>query len=102
MSEETNQETPVVEETTQEVQKPMSFDDGIIKVNLGELNKPQEDAVQEQIPDASDAIVEQPEDTQSSEAVVEQVQESVHVEESVIEEITDEEVTEVAEDLRRR
>ena len=100
MSEETNQETPVVEETAQEVQKPMSFDDGIIKVNLGELNKPQEDAVQEQIPDASDAIVEQPEDTQSSEAVVEQVQESVHVEESVIEEITNEEVAEVAEDLQ--
>ena len=100
MSEETTQETPVVEETAQEVQKPMSFDDGIIKVNLGELNKPQEDAVQEQIPDASDAIVEQPEDTQSSEAVVEQVQESVHVEESVIEEITNEEVAEVAEDLQ--
>ena len=100
MSEETNQETPVVEETTQEVQKPMSFDDGIIKVNLGELNKPQEDAVQEQIPDASDVIVEQPEDTQSSEAVVEQVQESVHVEESVIEEITNEEVAEIAEDLQ--
>ena len=34
MSEETTQETPVVEETTQEVQKPMSFDDGVIKVNL--------------------------------------------------------------------
>jgi hypothetical protein len=100
MSEETNQETPVVEETIQEVQKPMSFDDGIIKVNLGELNKPQEDAVQEQIPNASDVIVEQPENAQSSEAVVEQVQESVHVEESVIEEITDEEVTEVAEDLQ--
>jgi hypothetical protein len=102
MSEETNQETPVVEETTQEVQKPMSFDDGIIKVNLGELNKPQEDAVQEQIPDASDAIVEQPEDTQSSEAVVEQVQESVHVEESVIEEITNEEVAEAVEELEEQ
>ena len=100
MSEETTQETPVVEETTQEVQKPMSFDDGIIKVNLGELNKPQEDAIQEQVPDASDAIVEQPEDAQSSEAVVEQVQESVQAEESVIEEITNEEVAEIAEDLQ--
>ena len=100
MSEETNQETPVVEETAQEVQKPMSFDDGVIKVNLGELNKPQEEAVQEQTPDASDTIVEQPEDTQSSEAVVEQVQESVQAQESVIEEITNEEVAEIAEDLQ--
>ena len=100
MSEETTQETPVVEETTQEVQKPMSFDDGIIKVNLAELNKPQEDAVQEQIPDASDAIVKQPEDTQSSEEVVEQIQEPIHVEESFLEEITNEEVAEVAEDLQ--
>ena len=102
MSEETTQETPVVEETAQEVQKPMSFDDGIIKVNLGELNKPQEDAVQEQIPDASDAIVEQPEDTQSSEAVVEQVQESVQADESVIEEITNEEVAEAVEELEEQ
>lgn len=100
MSEETTQETPVVEETTQEVQKPMSFDNGIIKVNLGELNKPQEDAIQEQVPDASDAIVEQPEDAQSSEAVVEKVQESVQADESVIEEITNEEVAEIAEDLQ--
>ncbi len=100
MSEETTQETPVVEETAQEVQKPMSFDDGIIKVNLGELNKPQEEAVQEQTPDASDTIVEQPEDTQSSEAAVEQVQESVQAQESVIEEITNEEVAEIAEDLQ--
>ena len=100
MSEETNQETPAVEEITQEVQKPMSFDDGVIKVNLGELNKPQEDAVQEQIQDASDVTVEQPEDAQSSEAVVEQTQEPVYAEESVIEEITNEEVAEVAEDLQ--
>jgi hypothetical protein len=78
----------------------MSFDDGIIKVNLGELNKSQEDAVQEQIPDESDVTVEQPEDTQSSEAVVEQVQEPIHVEESVLEEITNEEVAEVAEELQ--
>jgi 2-phospho-L-lactate guanylyltransferase (CobY/MobA/RfbA family) len=102
MSEETTQETPAVEETTQEVQKPMSFDDGIIKVNLAELNKPQEDAVQEQIPDASDAIVEQPEDAQSSEAVVEQVQESVQADESVIEEITNEEVAEAVEELEEQ
>ena len=102
MSEETNQETPVVEETAQEVQKPMSFDDGIIKVNLGELNKPQEEAVQEQTPDASDTIVEQPEDAPSSEAVVEQVQESVQADESVIEEITNEEVAEAVEELEEQ
>ena len=99
MSEETIQETPVVEETTQEIQKPMSFDDGIIKVNLGELNKPQEDIVPEQILDTSETSVEQPQETQSSEEVTEQVQEPVQAEESVIEEITNEEVQEQVQDL---
>ena len=99
MSEETIQETPVAEETTQEIQKPMSFDDGVIKVNLGELNKPQEDIVPEQILDTSETPVEQPQETQSREEVTEQAQELVQAEESVIEEITNEEVQEQVQDL---
>lgn len=106
MSEETKQEAPVVEEVAGVEQKPMSYDEGVIKVNLDELNKPKEDAVPEQEANASDVPVEQPEDSPSSEAVVEEVREPikneeqpVQAEESVIEEITDqvEELTEQVE-----
>ena len=100
MSEETTQETPVAEETTQEVKKPMSFDDGIIKVNLGELNKPKEEVVQEQVLETSDVIAEQSEDTPISEVGVERTQESIPVEESALEEITNEEIAVIAEDLQ--
>ncbi len=96
MSEETQQETPVVEETTAVEQNPMSYDEGVIKVNLDELSKPKEDAVPEQETNASDAPLEQPENPPSSEEVVEEVREPiqneeqpVQAEESVIEEITD-------------
>ena len=96
MSEETQQETPVVEETTAVEQNPMSYDEGVIKVNLDELSKPKEDAVPEQETNASDAPLEQPENPPSSEGVVEEVREPiqneeqpVQAEESVIEEITD-------------
>jgi hypothetical protein len=71
MSEE--KETPVVEETAAQETKPMSFEDGIIKVDLSELNKPTEDAVPEQETNASDVPIEQPKDTPSSEEVVEEV-----------------------------
>ena len=106
MSEETKQEDAVVEETTTVEQKPMSYEEGVIKVNLNELNKTKEDAVPEQEANASDVPVEQPEDSPSSEAVVEEVREPVKneeqpvpAEESVIEEITDqvEELTEQVE-----
>ena len=96
MSEETQQETPVVEETTAVEQNPMSYDEGVIKVNLDELSKPKEDAVPEQETNASNAPLEQPENPPSSEGVVEEVREPiqneeqpVQAEESVIEEITD-------------
>jgi len=100
MSEEQEKEAPVVEETTAQETKPMSFEDGVIKVDLSELNKPTEDAIPEQETDASDVPVEQPQDTPSSEEVVEEVRESVQNEESVLQEITEEEVQEQVEDLQ--
>ena len=107
MSEELEKDSQVVEETTQENDSPMSYDDGMIKVNLSELNKPQEDAVQEQSTDAGDDTVGQPEDTPSSEEVVEEVrepseeelQQPVQAEESILEEITEEEIQEQKEEL---
>ena len=81
--------------------KPMSYDEGVIKVNLDELNKPQEDAVQEQSPDDSNDVVEEPQDTSSSEEVVQEVRESSEeAEESVLEEITNEEVQEQVEEVQ--
>ena len=47
MAEEIEQEVPEVAEAAAEEQKPMSYDDGVIKVNLGELNKPQEEVIPE-------------------------------------------------------
>ena len=109
MSEEQEKEAPVVEETTAQEEKPMSFEDGIIKVDLSELNKPTEDAIPEQETNASDVPVEQPEDTPSSEEVVEEVREpvqneetSVQAEESVLQEITEEEVQEKTEELEEQ
>ena len=98
---EENEKNEVVETTATETTKssPVSqSDDGTIKVNLSELNKPIEDAVQEQETNAVDAD----QQAESSEEVVEEVpqqQESVQAEESVIEEITEEEVEEQAEQL---
>jgi len=109
MSEEIQQETPVVEETTAVEQNPMSYDEGVIKVNLDELSKPKEDAVPEQETNASDVPVEQPQNPQSGEEVVEEVREPiqneeqpVQTEESVIEEITEEEVQGKAEELEEQ
>ena len=107
MSEEIKQEAPTVEETPVQETKPMSFEDGVIKVDLSELNKPAEDAIPEQETNASDVPVEQPQDTSSSEEVVEEVrepvqnnEEPVQAEESVIQEITEEEVQGQVEDLQ--
>ena len=76
MSEE-KEEVLEVQDEQQESQKDensgMSYDDGVIKVNLSELNKPQEDAIQEQSTDASDDTVGQSEDAPSGEEVVEEV-----------------------------
>ena len=93
------QEEVKVEETpTNEDKSPMSYEDGVIKVDLAELNKTQEDAVQEQEADAVDAN----KPAEASEEVVEEVpqqQEPVQAEQPVLEEITEEEVIEQAEEL---
>jgi hypothetical protein len=86
--------------------KAMSYDDGIIKVNLNELNKPI-DAVPEQKTDASNAVIEQSKDGAGSEGLVEEIQSSPQnneqpiqkEEESLIEEITKEHIQQKVEDL---
>jgi hypothetical protein len=84
-----------------ESNKPMSYDEGVIKVNLDELNKPQEDAVQEQSPNDGNDVVEESQDAPSGEEVVQEVREpSEEAEESVLEEITNEEVQEQAEEVQ--
>jgi len=87
--EQTTNETEVVEE------KPDTgasvAEDGTIKLDLGKLNKPQEDAVQEQSTDDSDVAVGEPEDKTDSEEVVEEVRETEEEEVSVLEEVTEEE-----------
>ena len=101
MSEQTEKQetTEQVAETT--VDNPVSIDEGVIKVNLAELNKPQEDAVPEQEADAGNVPVEQPKNETNSEEVVQEVREPVQNEEQpVLEEITEEEVQVQAEDLQ--
>ena len=107
MSEELKQEVPAVEEVKVEEPKAVSVDDGVIKVDLGLLNKPETDAVPEQKADASDVPVEKPADPPSSENVVEEIRDAkqddtqlVQAEEPVIQEITNEQVQEKAEDLQ--
>ena len=98
MSEELEQAVPAVEEIKAEEPKPVSVDDGVIKVDLGLLNKSEEDAIPEQETNAVD--VDQP--AAVSEEVVEEIpqqQEPVQAEESFLEEITEEEVAVIAEDL---
>lgn len=104
MSEQTEEvletQEEVVEQTAEET-KPMSYDEGVIKINLDELNKPQEDAVQEQSSDDSNDVVEESEDSPSSEEVVKKVREpSQEDEQPVLEEITDEEVQEQVEEVQ--
>ena len=99
MSEELEQVVPAVEEIKAEEPKPVSVDDGVIKVDLGLLNKSEEDAIPEQETNAVD--VDQPAST--SEEVVEEIpqqQEPVQAEESFLEEITEEEVAVITEDLQ--
>ena len=95
MAEEQEQEIPVVAEAPQEEQKPLSYDDGVIRVNLDELNKPAEEVVT-----TPDVVVN--EVTEAPAEVVEETPqhpEPVQVEESFIEEITNEEVQEQVQDL---
>jgi hypothetical protein len=99
MEEQVKDATPQEENQVEEAKAPMSYEDGVIKVDLAELNKPKEDAVQEQETDAVDAN----KSAKTSKGVVEKVpqqQESVQTEEPVLQEITDEEVAEQVEDLQ--
>ena len=101
MSEQTENQNVPEEVVENKVESPVSVDDGVIKVNLGELNKPKEDAIPEQKANASDVPVEQPENESNSEEVVQEVREPVQDEEQpVLEEITEEEVQEQADDLQ--
>jgi hypothetical protein len=106
MNEEENKVVEAVEETTQQVEETTpEVDDGVIRVDLSKFKQEQEDAIQEQGTDASDAVVGESSDKESSEAVVEEVrgtsetEEPVQAEESVLEEITEEEVQEQANEL---
>lgn len=95
---ETNEVVETTATETTENSPVSQSDDGTIKVNLSELNKPVEDAVQEQEADAVDVN----QQAEASEKVVEEVsqqQEPVKAKESIIEEITKEEVQEQAEQL---
>lgn len=99
MEEQVKDATPQEENQVEEAKAPMSYEDGVIKVDLAELNKPKEDAVQEQETDAVDAN----KSAKTSKGVVEKVpqqQKSVQTEEPVLQEITDEEVAEQVEDLQ--
>ena len=101
MSEELEQEVPVVEEVKVEEPKPVSVDDGVIKVDLGLLNKPETDAIPEQETNAVDD--DQP--AAISEEVVEEIpqqQEPVQDEQPVLEEIVNEEVAEQVEELNEQ
>jgi hypothetical protein len=88
MAEETQQEVPEVAEATSQEQQPMSYDDGIIKVNLGELNKPQEDTAPEAEANASESVIEQDQEAPAT-VIQEEAPANVQVEESVLEEITE-------------
>ena len=103
MEDQENKAVEAVEETTQQVNN--TEDDGVIKVDLRNF-KQEEDAVQEQETDASDALVGESADQESSEAVVEEVREPSteeqpvqNEEQSVLEEITEEEVQEQTAEL---
>jgi hypothetical protein len=91
---EDTQEQPAAENEVVE-EKPDTgasvAEDGTIKLDLGKLNNPQEDAVQEQSTDDGDAIVGESENTSDSQEVVEEVREA---EEAPLEEIVDDEVAE--------
>ena len=90
MSEEQEQVQPAVEDVQVEEVKPtetspLSYEDGVIKVDLGELNKSKEEVEQVAEPIQSESVIE--------EAV------EAEEEQPVLQEITDEEIAETAEDL---
>jgi len=99
--EETNNEsvenTEQVTSQPEETKAPMSYsDDGVIKVNLDELNKPTEEAVPETTNEPEVAVNQAVEEVKE-EVVAEQNEPTVA--ENLIEEVTEEEIAEQAEDL---
>jgi hypothetical protein len=81
---------------------PVTQEDGVIKINLGELNKQSKDAVQEQSTNEVSVLAESEssgalQEENNEETVVELAREESPVEnqEDVLEEITDEEVQEI-------
>ena len=112
MSENTEEVLEVQEETQEQAtpenkvveEKPDTgasvADDGTIKIDLGKLSKPKEDAVQEQSTDDSDAVVGESEDTPDGEEVVEEVRDTQEEEVSALEEVIEEEVQEQVEELQ--
>mgnify|MGYP000683834325 CR=1 FL=1 len=97
MEEELKTKEVAVENTDQPIQKeeakPVSFDDGVIKVNLDDLNKPKEEEKE-----VVEVIEKQPESIATENPVVKEV-ETPEAIESVIEEITEEQVQEKTEQL---
>lgn len=90
------------QEITQNTEiSPVTQEDGVIKINLGELNKQNRNAVQEQSTDEVPVLTESPSsegvrEAHVEETIVEVAREEIPVEnkENVLEEITDEQVQE--------
>lgn len=100
-SQEESQEQPVAENEApeQNVDSPVSQDDeGTIKIDFTKLNK-EDDAVQEQSTDDSNAVVGESQDSSDSEEVAEEVREPDQEEKTILEEITEEEVQEKTQQL---
>jgi hypothetical protein len=102
MEEQLEQANPEVEVAKAEDTSPMSFEDGVIKVNLNDLNKPQEESVPEAQPEPKEIVNETIEAEEASETPEPPVQELQQEPESYIEEVTNEEVQEVAEELEEQ
>jgi len=91
------------QEVTQDLEiSPVTQEDGVIKINLGELNKKSKDAVQEQSADEVPVLTEsegsgEVQEAHDEEPIVEVAREESTVEnqENVLEEITEEEVQEI-------
>jgi hypothetical protein len=90
------------QEITQNTEvSPVTQEDGVIKINLGELNKQNRDAIQEQSADEVPVLTESASregvrEAHDEETIVEVAREEIPVEnkENVLEEITDEQVQE--------
>ena len=103
MSEKTEQEIPKVQEQTSEENNHMSYDDGVIKVNLGELNKSESttETTEEQNIVVDTTMVEPTAVNDVAETPVgDLVEDATPIIESAIEEISDEEIVAQAEDLQ--